>query len=129
MSDFKTENELFITFKSLIRKKILKCERVNDWCLRHGVEIIPEMHEIAPIEAFIFAYRVVDGMFPDEKGSTKTERVREVSERSNLGVSEDVLNLILKIGDRVPVSIDEDLVYLFPRDFYDKVLLFNMVPD
>lgn len=107
--DYKDEAERFIKFKSLVQGKLSSID-VNQWCLRNGVEIVSEMYKIAPIEVFFLGLKM--------------------SGLEHLGeVGEDVISFIEMVGDRIPVSDNEDFAYLFPKDLYDKILLFGVLPD
>lgn len=97
----------FLKFKELVQGMISSVN-VNHWCLRHGVEIVQEIPEIAPMEVFFIGLKM--NPKPD-------------------GLSDEVLGFIERVGDRVPVSDNEDFAYLFPRDMYEKILFFNMLPD
>lgn len=93
----------FMKFKGRVYGKIGS----EDWCFRHGVEIVSEsVPEIEPMEVFFLAWRLSD-------------------ERPEL--SKEILDLIEKVGDRIPVS-DEERVYLFPKDLHDKILVFGVAP-
>lgn len=98
----------FVKFKELVMEK-LSSVGVNHWCLRNGIEIVPERDELAPMEVFFLGVRL-GGILP---------------ERADPGV----LDFISHVGDRVPVSDNEDFAYLFPRDMYEKALFFQTLPD
>lgn len=100
---YETAARKFMKFKGRVYGKIGS----EDWCFRHGVEILSEsIPEIEPMEVFFLAWRLTE---------------------DRMDVSKEILDLIEKVGDRIPVS-DEERVYLFPKDFYDKVLLFGTAP-
>lgn len=102
------ETVRFVKFKELVMEKLSSVD-VNHWCLRNGIEIVRERNEIAPMEVFFLGLRL--GGLPPE------------------GPSPETLDFISHVGDRVPVSDNEDFAYLFPRDMYEKVLLFQILPD
>lgn len=92
----------FMKFKGLVYGKITS----EEWCWRNGVEIAQEIPEIEPAEVFFLAWRLAD-------------------ERPE--VPREILEFVERVGDRVPVS-DEERIYLFPRDLYEKILVFLSVP-
>lgn len=104
-SNMEDEVRRFLKFKGLVQGMISSVA-VNHWCLRHGVEIVQEIPEISPMEVFFIGLR--------------TEGADEMSP--------GVEALVARVGDRVPVSDNEDFAYLFPRDLYEKILLFETVP-
>lgn len=107
--NYKDEAERFIKFKALVQGRLSSID-VNHWCLRNGVEIVAERHQIAPMEVFFLGLKL--------------------GGREPLGeVEQEVLDFISYVGDRVPVSDNEDFAYLFPRDLYEKILLFGVLPD
>lgn len=94
------ELERFERFKNLVWDSI-----TPSWCLKHGVECIDEIPEIAPMDIFFLGVRM------------------------GVIISED-LNIFKYVGDRIPLSLDgDDIAYLFPKDLYEKILVFNFVPD
>lgn len=101
------ETVRFVKFKELVMEKLSSVD-VNHWCLRNGVEIVQEMSEIAPIEVFFLGLNI--SPMPD-------------------GLSEETIRFVERVGDRVPVSDNEDFAYLFPKELYDKILVFGMLPD
>ena len=106
--NYKEEAERFVKFKELVQEKLSSVD-VNQWCVRNAVEIVAEKHQIAPMEVFFLGLKV-GGM-------------------ESLGeVEQEVLDFISHVGDRVPVSDNEDFAYLFPRDLYEKILMFGMLP-
>ena len=102
------ETVRFVKFKELVMEKLYSVD-VNHWCLRHGIEIVQERNEFAPMEVFFLGLRL-GGLPPEE-------------------ADHGALDFISHVGDRVPVSDNEDFAYLFPRDMYEKVLLFQILPD
>lgn len=121
------ESSAYIKFKGLVSGRLYRSDDLNSWCLRYGVEIIPEMDEIAPIEAFVVGYRTWERIL-GKKGEGR-EHVLDVIAGAGLELDDKIVDFLVRLGDRVPVSESEDLVFLFPRDLYDKILVFNMVPD
>jgi hypothetical protein len=105
------ETRKFLKFKDIVGPKLNSVD-VNLWCVRHDVEIIEELPEVAPIETFFLAYRSAVDKTPYE----------------NL-LDEKVRCFIRHVGDRIAVSDNEDFAYLFPRDLYEKILVFGTVPD
>jgi len=127
-TDYEDEATLFLKFKGILNQTLqTKGQDFISWCLRHGIEVTDEIDEIAPVEAFIIGYRTWQRLL-GEKGEGK-EYVLRVLAKAGIELDDKIVNFIVRIGDRVPVSHGEDLVYLFPRDFVDKALLFNMMPD
>lgn len=94
------EVERFERFKNLVWDKLNP-----SWCLRYGVECVQEVPQIAPMEVFFLGLRM--GEIPAED-----------------------LGIVKYVGDRIPLSLDgDDIAYLFPKDLYEKILVFNFVPD
>lgn len=106
--NYKDEAERFVKFKELVRGKLSSVD-VNHWCVRNGIEIVAEMDKIAPIEVFFLGLKVAG--------------IESLGE-----VEPEVLDFISHVGDRVPVSDNEDFAYLFPRDLYEKILMFGVLP-
>lgn len=119
------ENEaiLFMKFKGLLSSHQI----TSSWCLKHGIEVVTEMDEIAPMEAFLVGYRTWERIL-GEQGTDKQHVLRVIA-KAGLDLDDKIVEFIVRLGDRVPVSDNEDLVYLFPRDLVDKALLFNIIPD
>lgn len=127
--DYEDESTLFVKFKGILTQEIQRngVQDFASWCLKHGIEVVAEMDEIAPTEAFIVGYRTWERIL-GEQGKDK-QHVLRVLAKAGLDLEDKIVDFIVRLGDRVPVSDNEDLVYLFPRDFVDKSLLFNMMPD
>lgn len=125
LEDIQYEDEaaLLIKFKGLLSSHHI----TSEWCLRHGIEVITEMDDIAPMEAFLVGYRTWERIL-GEQGKCK-QHVLRVLAKAGLDLEDKIVDFIVQLGDRIPVSENEDLVYLFPRDFVNKVLLFGTLPD
>lgn len=122
------ENSSFVKFKGLLTPRLYGGNQdIFQWCLKHGVEVVSEMDEIAPVEAFMIGYRTWERIL-GEKGEGR-EHVLKVLGGAGIELEDKIVDFLVRIGDRVPVSLSEDLVFIFTRDLYDKVLLFNMIPE
>lgn len=99
--DYLAEIRRFTKFKGVV-SEVLQSVRSHEWCVRNGVDIIPEVEEIAPMELFFLGMRA-EGRQPESEYAI--------------------------VGDRIPVSDGDGWVYVFPRDLYEKILVFGMIPD
>lgn len=94
------EVERFERFKNLVWDRI-----TPSWCLKHGVECVQEVPQIAPMDIFFLGVRMGE-------------------------IHAEDLDFVNYVGDRIPMSLDgDDIAYLFPKDLYEKILVFNFVPD
>jgi hypothetical protein len=123
------ENALFIKFKGILSQHLARTwgQNLSEWCLRNEIEIITEIDEIAPMEAFILGYRTWERL-SGLKGEGR-DHVLCVLAKAGLDLDDKIVDFIVRLGDRVPVSDNEEVAYLFPRDFVNKALLFNMMPN
>lgn len=94
-------------FKSLVAGA-LSSPKVNQWCLENGVEIVLEIPEIAPMEIFCLGLRIRQDL--------------------DIKLEDKIQAFIERVGDRIPVSENEDFAYLFPKDLYEKILILGAAP-
>lgn len=108
--DYLVEIRRFTKFKGIV-SAILQSVRSHEWCARNGVDIVPEIEEITPMELFFLGIRA------EGRAGCRTYEEHEAGEVRKL------------VGDRIPVSDGEGFVYIFPRDLYEKILVFESIPD
>lgn len=101
------ETNRFMKFKELVEPRLCSTG-CHLWLVDHGIGVVEEPAEIAPVEVFFIGLR---------SGEVELD-----------SLPPNVLKFVEMVGDRVPVSNNEDFAYLFPRDLYDKILLFGMLP-
>ena len=106
---YMNEIRRFVRFKGIV-SEMLHSVRCHKWCAKHGIEIVPEIPEIEPMELFFLQARA-NGQTPESHSTSDKVYFAQV------------------IGDKIPVSEGDGFAYLFPSDLYQKILVFGAIPD
>lgn len=136
--DYVLESDRLLKFKQIV-SPVLNSVDSHLWCVRNGVDIIPEVEEISPTELFCMNFRVWERMFG--RASTREDVVRVVREglRKETQTEVDVadekfIDFLAMVAGRVVINETDGLgeatshIFLFPRDLYEKILILGFAP-
>jgi hypothetical protein len=142
MSDeYLQEMDRLSKFKQIVGP-VLGSVDSHTWCLRNGVEIVPEQEDLKPTEVFCMGFRVWERMYGGASTRKGIVRVLEAGLMeanmsmmwnqllmSDIDEGERFVDFLVRLAGRVPVNEeDSDWLFLFPRDLYEKILVLGFAP-